>query len=79
MAAQLVRRWQKCLREGILATQAAGEANPDINVDRLAAAFIAAIQGGVTVLISTGSSEHLEAGLALCLEHLLMPAPLHHM
>ncbi|GLY30726.1 TetR/AcrR family transcriptional regulator [Kineosporia sp. NBRC 101731] len=75
VAAQLVRRWQACLREGIVATQAVGEADPGVNADRVAAAFIAAIQGGVTVLISTGSSEHLEAGLALCLEHLLTQTP----
>ena len=75
VAGQLVRRWQECLREGIVATQAVGEANPSIDADRVAAAFIAAIQGGVTVLISTGSSEHLEAGLAICLEHLLLRTP----
>jgi hypothetical protein len=32
---------------------------------------IAAVQGGVIVLLSTGSAEHLEAGLNLCLDHLL--------
>ncbi|MFF9203223.1 TetR/AcrR family transcriptional regulator [Streptomyces sp. NPDC014986] len=72
IAAQLVRRWQECVRAGIEATQAAGEADPDLDADRTAAAVIGTIQGGVTVLLSTGSTEHLEAGLDLCLSHLLL-------
>ncbi|MET7296233.1 TetR/AcrR family transcriptional regulator [Streptomyces griseoloalbus] len=72
ISAQLVRRWQECVRAGIEATQAAGEANPELDADRTAAAVIGAIQGGVTVLLSTGSTEHLEAGLNLCLNHLLL-------
>ncbi|MGW0759260.1 TetR/AcrR family transcriptional regulator [Streptomyces sp. NPDC002814] len=71
VTAQLVRRWQECVRAGIEATQTAGEANPTLDPDRTAAAVIAAVQGGVTVLLSTGSAEHLEAGLNLCLDHLL--------
>lgn len=71
VTAQLVRRWQECLRAGIEATQAAGEANPALDADRTAAAVLAAVQGGVTVLLSTGTADHLEAGLNLCLDHLL--------
>ncbi|WP_328351156.1 TetR/AcrR family transcriptional regulator [Streptomyces sp. NBC_00445] len=71
VTAQLVRRWQECVRAGIEATQTAGEADPTLDPDRTAAAVIAAVQGGVTVLLSTGSAEHLEAGLNLCLDHLL--------
>ncbi|MFF4402245.1 TetR/AcrR family transcriptional regulator [Streptomyces sp. NPDC001480] len=71
VSAQLLRRWQECVRAGIEATQTAGEANPALDPDRTAAAVIAAVQGGVTVLLSTGSAEHLEAGLNLCLDHLL--------
>jgi AcrR family transcriptional regulator len=67
---QLVRQWQECVRTGIEATQAAGEANPALDADRTAAAVIAAIQGGVSVLLSTGSATHLEAALDLCLDHL---------
>ena len=78
VAAKLVRRWQECLRDGIVATQAAGEADPTIDPDQTAAAVIAAIQGGVTVLISTGSAANLEAGLALCLDHLLLKTPTRH-
>ncbi len=71
VSAHLIRRWQECVRAGIEATQAAGEADPSLDPDRTAAAVIAAVQGGVTVLLSTGSAEHLEAGLNLCLDRLL--------
>ncbi|MDQ0371122.1 TetR/AcrR family transcriptional regulator [Catenuloplanes indicus] len=74
VTAQLIRRWQECVRLGIQATQANGEADPALDPDRTAAAVITAIQGGVSVLISTGSADHLEAALDLCLDHLLLPA-----
>jgi len=75
VTSQLIRRWQECVRAGIEATQATGEANPALDADRTAAAVVAAIQGGVSVLISTGSAEHLEAALNMCLDHLLLPPP----
>jgi AcrR family transcriptional regulator len=75
VASRLLGRWQDCVRAGIEATQAAGEANPALDAGRTAAAVIAAIQGGVTVLLSTGSAENLEAGLGLCLDHLFGVTP----
>jgi AcrR family transcriptional regulator len=72
VTARLIRRWQECVRAGIEATQAAGEAKPDLDADRTAAAVIAAFQGGVSILLSTGSADHLEAALNLCLDHLLV-------
>jgi len=69
---QLIRRWQTAVRLGIEATQAAGEADPALDADRTAAAMITAVQGGVSVLLSTGSVDHLEAALNLCLDHLLV-------
>jgi AcrR family transcriptional regulator len=74
VTAQLIRRWQRCVQDGIEATQAAGEADPSLDAERTAAAVVAAVQGGVSVLISTGSAEHLEAALDLCLSRLLLPA-----
>ncbi|GAA0934868.1 TetR/AcrR family transcriptional regulator [Pseudonocardia zijingensis] len=71
VTAQLIRQWQECVRTGIAATQAAGEADPALDADRTAAAVIAAIQGGVSVQLSTGSVAHLEAALNLCLDHML--------
>jgi len=72
VSAQLVKRWQDRVQAGIEATQATGEAKPDIDAARTAAAVIAAIEGGVTLLLSTGSTEHLEAGLDLCLDYILI-------
>jgi AcrR family transcriptional regulator len=69
---QLIRRWQDAVRTGIEATQAAGEADPALDADRLAAAIITAIQGGVSILLSTGSAQHLETALNLCLDNLLL-------
>lgn len=74
VSANLVRRWQDCIRTGIEATQNAGDADPTLDADRTASAIIAALQGGVTVLLSTGSAEHLASGLDLCLDHLLAPS-----
>nr|WP_319944958.1 TetR/AcrR family transcriptional regulator [Nocardia macrotermitis] len=71
---QLIRRWQDSVRAGIEATQSAGEAAPHLDPDRTAAAIVTAVQGGVSVLLSTGSADHLEAALNLCLDHLLSPA-----
>jgi len=79
VSSHLVTRWQQRLRVGIEATQAAGEADPALDPGRTAAAVIAAIQGGVAVLRSTGSAENLEAGLDLCLDRIFgvtsRPAP----
>jgi len=69
---QLIRRWQAAVRGGIEATQAAGEADPALDADRTAAAVVTAVQGGVSVLLSTGSADHLEAVLDLCLDHFLL-------
>lgn len=43
--------------------QKSGQVAPGLDAGRTAAAIIAALQGGVTILMSTGSSEHLEAAL----------------
>jgi AcrR family transcriptional regulator len=72
VTARLIHQLQACVRDGIEATQSAGEAHPALNADHTAAAVIAAFQGGVSSLIATGSSEYLEAGLDLCLDRLLL-------
>ncbi|WP_236793463.1 TetR/AcrR family transcriptional regulator [Amycolatopsis sp. GM8] len=72
VTAQLIRQLQQCFRDAIQVTQAAGEAYPTLDADRAAAAIVAAFQGGVCVLIATGSADHLEAGLDFCLDHLLL-------
>jgi AcrR family transcriptional regulator len=66
----LLARWQAYVRHGITQMQAAGLAREGIDPDRVAAAFVAGIQGGVSVLRSTGSTEHLEATLDSLIDYL---------
>ncbi|MFI1335924.1 TetR/AcrR family transcriptional regulator [Streptomyces sp. NPDC020845] len=60
---ELMRRWQESLAAGIRALQANGRLPADVDVDARAAALLAAIQGGVSILLSTGQSTHLRAAL----------------
>ncbi|MEV1023427.1 TetR/AcrR family transcriptional regulator [Streptomyces sp. NPDC050264] len=60
---ELLRQWQESLAEGIRALQAAGLLPAGLDVDRRAAALLTAIQGGVSILLSTGRSAHLRAAL----------------
>jgi hypothetical protein len=66
----LLAQWQAHVGEGIAVMQAAGLVRPELDADRVAAAFIAGIQGGVQVLRSTGSTWHLEATLDALIDHL---------
>jgi AcrR family transcriptional regulator len=60
---ELLRQWQEHLATGIRAMQEAGHVPAGLDVDRAAAALLAGIQGGVTILLSTGRSDHLRAAL----------------
>ncbi|MFJ6903306.1 TetR/AcrR family transcriptional regulator [Streptomyces griseoluteus] len=60
---ELMRRWQESLAAGIRLLQAAGRLPAGLDVDTRAAALLAAIQGGVSILLSTGQSTHLRAAL----------------
>lgn len=60
---KLIAQWQDAVQAGITAMQRSGQVAQGLDAARTAAAIIAAIQGGVTILMSTGSSTHLEAGL----------------
>jgi AcrR family transcriptional regulator len=66
----LLVQWQAHVGEGIAVMQAAGLVRRELDTDRVAAAFIAGIQGGVQVLRSTGSTWHLEATLDALIDHL---------
>ena len=59
----LLRRWQQDLAAGIRALQSGGRLPADLDVDAHAAALLAGIQGGVTILLATGESVHLRAAL----------------
>jgi AcrR family transcriptional regulator len=70
VVASLLERWQAHVRQGITRMQAGGLVRPGLDADRVAAAFIAGIQGGVSVLRSTGSTAHLEAILDTLIDYL---------
>ena len=53
---RLIERWQEDLHAGIIKMQRSGQVAPGPDADRTAAAIIAALQGGVTILMSTGSN-----------------------
>ncbi|MFF4048824.1 TetR/AcrR family transcriptional regulator [Streptomyces chartreusis] len=60
---ELMRQWQRQLADGIRALRANGLVSPALDVDRTATALLAGIQGGVTIMMSTGDSTHLRAAL----------------
>lgn len=67
---QLVASWQSKLAIGIRAMQDQGETPADLDADQAAAALLAGIQGGVLIMMSTGSLAHLEAALDLGIRQL---------
>jgi AcrR family transcriptional regulator len=70
ITAQLLARWEDALVSGIVSMQHALLIASDIDAKRVAAAVIAAVQGGVVIHLSTGSTAHLEAGLDTWIEFL---------
>jgi AcrR family transcriptional regulator len=68
LTAQLLAQWQAALRAGVVHMQRDGQISPRLDPDRTAAALVAAIQGGVVILMSTGQITHLEAALDTSLE-----------
>lgn len=67
---QLLVRWQQEIQAGVEHMRDSGHIARDVDPVRAAQALIAAIQGGVTILMATGSAEHLESALDLCLAYL---------
>jgi AcrR family transcriptional regulator len=70
VVAGLMHRWEGEIRAGIERMQATGEIDPAIDAGPAAAALLAGIQGGVGLLLATGSTTHLEAALDVALAHL---------
>jgi AcrR family transcriptional regulator len=60
---ELLREWQESLAAGIKAMQRNGNLPLSLDVDQAAAALLAGIQGGVSIMLSTGQSAHLRAAL----------------
>jgi AcrR family transcriptional regulator len=65
----LLLRWRTDLASGIRALQAHGQALA-VDADTHAGALMAAVQGGVAILLATGSSAELEAAIDQMLEPL---------
>ena len=63
IAVELMREWQASLAVGIRALQQNGHLPASLDVDQAAAALLAGIQGGVSIMLSTGDSAHLRAAL----------------
>ncbi|WP_181784667.1 TetR/AcrR family transcriptional regulator [Pseudonocardia pini] len=70
VSAELMRRWQGEIAAGIGRMQGAGEIDPGLDAAQAASALLAGIQGGVLLLLTTGSSTHLEAALDVGIAHL---------
>ncbi|MEU3416138.1 TetR/AcrR family transcriptional regulator [Streptomyces sp. NPDC006658] len=70
IVSELMHQWQEQLAHGVRAVQDKGLASPRLDADRIAAALLAGIQGGVTIMMSTGDSTHLRAALDTGIEHL---------
>jgi AcrR family transcriptional regulator len=68
---QLLADWQRHLAAGIEALQDNGLLGP-VDVDQAAAALLAGIQGGVTIMLSTGQTRHLEAAIDQAIGQLRM-------
>ncbi|MCI2420591.1 TetR/AcrR family transcriptional regulator [Saccharopolyspora sp. K220] len=63
LTAQLLDQWQAALRAGVLRMQDNDQIDRRLDADRTAAALVAAVQGGVVILMSTARIAHLEAAL----------------
>jgi AcrR family transcriptional regulator len=59
----LLRQWQGALAGGVRALQKAGRLPASVDSDERAAALLAAIQGGVGILMATGDAYHLRVAL----------------
>jgi AcrR family transcriptional regulator len=60
---ELMTHWQADIAAGIRHMQSSGEVPHALDPDVAAAALLAGIQGGVMIMLSTGSTAHLEAAL----------------
>ncbi|WSI35583.1 TetR/AcrR family transcriptional regulator [Streptomyces sp. NBC_01341] len=75
LTGRLIDQWQAALRRGVRRMQDCGEMDAGLDADRTAAALLAAVQGGVAILMSTGRVTHLEAALDTTLGLLRATAP----
>jgi AcrR family transcriptional regulator len=63
VATTLIERWRAEIEAGIRAMQRQGKIATTVDPPRVAAALLAGIQGGVSVMLNTGDLSYLEAAL----------------
>jgi AcrR family transcriptional regulator len=63
-------RWGESLERGIKEMQRAGEMDPGADPTQSARALLASVQGGVVMLLATGSSDYLKSALETCFARL---------
>ena len=69
-AASIFERWQHLLEGALRAMVAAGQLRPDADLDRLALATIASLQGGLLLAKTTRTTTPLEVALDAAIAHL---------
>jgi AcrR family transcriptional regulator len=69
----LLLRWRTDLAVGVRTMQLNGATSESLDPDLLAGALVAGIQGGVMILLATGSSTDLESVVDLLLDQLRAP------
>jgi AcrR family transcriptional regulator len=67
---ELFDRWGKSLEQGIRVMQSDGEMNPGADSQESARALLVSVQGGVVMLLATGSSDYLRSALDTCFARL---------
>ena len=63
VTATLITQWRSELEAGVRAMQDQGKIAPSVDPQMAAAALLAGVQGGVSVLLNTGDIGYLEAAL----------------
>jgi AcrR family transcriptional regulator len=71
----LLESWRARLADGIRKLRDRGEIAPHLDADRVAAAVLAGLQGGVAVLLATEDTTALEAALDLSIDFLRASPP----
>jgi AcrR family transcriptional regulator len=69
----LMRQWQDEIAAGVRHMQSQGKVSGAVDADRVAAALLAGIQGGVGIMLATGELSYLEAALDTGIDSLRRP------
>jgi AcrR family transcriptional regulator len=70
VTAALVEQWRADIEAGVLAMQRQEKIAATVDSSRAAAALLAGIQGGVSVMLNTGDLSYLEAALDVGIQNL---------